>query len=74
MDQFGVAQQRLGWDTADIEAYSAPVLGFDDCSAQAELCGANRRDIPAGTGSENDDVIVGHGPYPNGRVLVGLTQ
>ena len=62
--QFGVAQQRLGRDAADVEAYPAPVLGFDDCGVQSELGGANGRDVSAGAGSENDDVIVGHPAQP----------
>ena len=70
--QFGIAQQRLRRDAADIEAYAAPVLGFDDCGVQPELGGTNGRDVSAGAGSENDDVIVGHAPtlimeYGNGH-------
>ncbi len=61
MDSWPLRNSALDGDTADIEAYSAPVLGFDDCGAQAELCGANRRDIPPGP-APGDDVIVGHGP------------
>ena len=69
--EFGVAQQRLGRDAADVEADSAPVLRFDDRGVQAELRGANSRDISAGAGPEDDDVIVGHGPYPNRSI--GMT-
>ena len=58
--EFGVAQQRLRRDAADVEAHPAPVLGFDDCGVQPELGGADRCDVPAGACSENDDVIVGH--------------
>ena len=62
--ELGVAQQRLGRDAADVEADPAPVLGFDDCGVQPELGGANGRDVSAGAGSENDDVIVGHAAQP----------
>ncbi len=63
--ELGVAQQRLRRDAADIEAHPAPVLGFDDGGVQPELGGADRRDVSAGAGSENDDVIVGHAAYPS---------
>ncbi len=66
--EFGVAQQRFGRDAADVEADSAPVLRLDDCGVQTKLRGANRSNISAGTGSENNDVIVSHGHYPNGQV------
>ena len=63
--EFGVAQQRFGRDAADVEADAAPVLGFDDRGVQAQLRGTDGRDISAGAGSEDDDVIVSHGHYPN---------
>ena len=65
--EFGVAQQRLRRDAADVEADPAPVLGFDDGGVQPELGGANGRDVSAGTGSENDDVIVSHVVNPSSR-------
>ncbi|BBX40339.1 hypothetical protein MSIM_17900 [Mycobacterium simiae] len=56
--EFGVTQQRLGWDAADVEAHAAPILRFDDCGVQAQLRGADGCDIAAGTGSEDNNVIV----------------
>ncbi len=66
--ELGVAQQRLRRDAPDVEAHAAPVLGLDDGGAQTELGGTNGRDVSAGAGSENDDVIVGHA-----TTLVGAT-
>ena len=54
--QLGVAQQRLGRDAADVEAHAAPVLVLDHGDAEAELSGADGGDVPAGTGTEDDDV------------------
>ena len=65
VSQFGVAQQGLRRDAADIEADPAPILVFDDGGVQPELSGANRRNISAGAGSENDEVI---------GVIVNLTS
>jgi len=56
--EFGVAQQRLGRNAADVEANPAPVLRLDDRGGKAELCGANGRNLSAGAGPEDDDVIV----------------
>ncbi len=59
--QLRIAQQRLGGDATHVEAHPAPVLGLDDGGVQAELRAADGRDITAGAGTEDDDVIVGHG-------------
>ena len=66
VDQFSVAQQRLRRNAADIEAHPAPVLRLDDCGVESELRGADGCDIPARSGTEDDDVIVSHESYPNG--------
>ncbi len=58
--ELGVAQQRLGRDTADVEAHPAPVLVLDHGHPQPELGGADRSHVTAGAGTENDDVIVSH--------------
>jgi len=71
MREFGVAQQRLGRNAADIEAHPAPVLGLDDCGVQSELGGANGRDISARAGSKNDDVIVVAHALPLPYVVFG---
>ena len=63
MGEFGIAQQRLGRDAADIQADPAPVFGFDDCGVETELRGADGRHISSGTGPEDDDVKVGHGHH-----------
>jgi hypothetical protein len=60
--ELGVAQQRLGRDAADVEADTAPVLLLDDGDGLAELGGADRGDVPAGAGTEDEDVEVGHAP------------
>ncbi len=68
--EFRIAQQRLGRDTPDVEAHTTPVLGFDNCGAQAQLGGTNGRDVSTGASSENDDVKVGHDPTLVGGAMV----
>ena len=55
----GVAEQRLGGDAADVEADPAPVLLLDDADGLAELGGADGGDVPAGAGTEDEDIEVG---------------
>ena len=58
MREFGIAEKRLGGDAADVQAHTAPVLLLDDGGAQSQLCRADSSDVPTGTGSEDNDVIV----------------
>jgi len=53
---FGVAQQRLGRNTADVEADASPPLLLNDCSFQTQLRSADCGYIPARPGTEDDDV------------------
>ena len=62
--QLGVPEQRLGGDAADVEADAAPVLVLDDRDGLAELRGADRRDVPAGAGTEHQHVEVSHVAHP----------
>src|ERR1700730_12271099 len=56
-------EQRLRRNAADVEAGSAMRLAFfHDGDLEAELRRADRADIAAGTGSD-DDKIVGHGSF-----------
>src|SRR6516164_2488109 len=59
---FRRAQQRLGRDAAPVEADAAEVGFLDDRGLEAELCCADRGDIAAGSGADDDDVegCVGH--------------
>lgn len=50
-------EQGLGGDATPVEADPAQPLALDDCSLQAKLCGADRRHITPGSGTENDEVI-----------------
>ena len=73
--QLRITQQRLGRDTPDIEADSAPILLLNDGCGQAQLGCANSRDIATGTGSENDDVIVcSHELHPSRTMSGGERQ
>ncbi len=58
MRQLGIAEKRLGGDTAHVQADTTPVLLLDDGGAQSQLCRADSSDVPTGTGSEDNDVIV----------------
>src|SRR5690606_8335857 len=56
--QFGVAQQRLRGDAADVEADPAPVLLLDDRRLQPELCRPDRGDISTRARAQDHDVKV----------------
>src|SRR5690606_24993486 len=58
----GAAQQRLGRDAAPVEADAAQVLALDDRGREAELGGADRRDVAARAAADDEDVerCVGH--------------
>ena len=58
--EVGVLEERLGGDAPHVQAHTAPVLLFDDRDGKAELSASDGRDVPAGAGAENDDVVVRH--------------
>ena len=62
--QLGVPEQRLGGDAADVEADAAPVLVLDHGHRLAQLGRADRRDVAARAGSENQHVEVSHAAHP----------
>ena len=45
--------QRLRGNAADVEASSPEPLGFDKDRVEAELAGADRRDITAGAAADD---------------------
>ena len=45
-------------NAAPVEADAAQVLAFDDSRFQSKLRAADCRDIAAGAGTENDDVVI----------------
>src|SRR5690242_4440444 len=59
----GRAQQCFGRDAAPIQADAAEIRFLDDRGLEAELRGADRGDVAAGAGADDDDVegCVGHG-------------
>jgi hypothetical protein len=59
MVNFRAAQQRLGRNAAPVQADAAEIGFFHDRGLEPELRRADRRDIAAGTGAD-DDEIVGH--------------
>src|SRR5258707_14241067 len=66
-------QQRLRGDAADIEAGAAePVAALDAGGLQAELRCADRRDVAARAGADDDDVVgVSHGRFLPGLFFGG---
>ena len=58
--ELGVLDQRLGRDAPDVEADAAPVLGLHDRCLETQLRCADRRDIPTGTGTEDDNIEISH--------------
>ncbi len=63
-EHVGDAQHGLGGDAGVVQAAPADLVGLDDRRLHAELSGADRSDVAAGTGADDDAVIrgVGHGP------------
>ena len=58
------AQQRLGRDTAPVEADAAQQFAFHDGGFEPELRAADSRDIAAGSAAEHDYVVfVSHDSY-----------
>ena len=57
VEHLGRAQQRLGRDAAPVEADAAEQLALDDRGLEAELRRADRGDIAAGPGAEDDEVV-----------------
>jgi hypothetical protein len=58
----GGAEQRLGRDAAPVEADPAQMLALDDRGRETELARADRGDVAAGPGADQDDIegCVGH--------------
>ena len=52
-----VAQQRLGWDTTDVQADAAQELTVDDRNLLAQLRGPDRGHIAARPTADDDDVV-----------------
>jgi len=54
---FGVTQERLGGDTAPIQAHAAQMLTLHHSGLQAQLRGADRGHVAAGASAEDHHVI-----------------
>ena len=63
VEDLGRAQQRLGGDAAPVEADAAQIVALDDGRLEAELGGADGRDVAAGARADDDDVeaLLSHG-------------
>ena len=53
-------QKRLGRNAAPIEADAAKMFTLDNGSLETELRGADRSDIAAGAGTDDENVIGSH--------------
>src|SRR3954471_17863180 len=60
---FRRAQQRLGRNAAPVQADAAEIGFFDDRGLEAELRGADRGDVAAGAGADDDNVEGGVSDY-----------
>ena len=69
-------QQRLGWDAAHVQAGAAEgVAAFDARHFHTQLGAADGADITAWAGTDNNDIIAGHGEDSFGRFFgVGLAS
>src|SRR5690606_26528922 len=54
----GRAQQRLGRDTSPIGANTGHMLALDNGHLHAKLRAADRSDIAAGTGADNEKIVL----------------
>lgn len=53
-----VLEERLRRDTADVEAYPAPVLLLHHSNLLAKLGGTDGGDVPTGAGAKDYDIIM----------------
>ena len=59
LERVRVLEQRLGRNAAPVQAGAAERgLPLDDGGLQAELRGADRGDVPAGSGADDDEVVL----------------
>ena len=56
MRRVGGVDQRLRGDAADVEASSPEPVGLDQDRVEAELAGADRRDIAAGPAADDENL------------------
>ena len=56
MRRVGSVDQRLRGNAADVEARSSYSVAFDEVRVEAELAGADRRDITAGATADNENL------------------
>ena len=59
VEHVGRAQKRLGGDARVVQTAPADLVALDDRGAFTELGGADRRDVAARSGADNDAVIRG---------------
>src|ERR1051325_9332313 len=60
---------RLGRDASPVEARAAQLVLLDDGGLQAHLRGTDRGHVAAGSGADDDDVVMRHGGTPSGAEL-----
>ena len=58
VENLGRTQQRLGGDTAPVEADPAEQFALDNRDFEAQLRRPDRRNIAAGAGTEDDEVVL----------------
>ncbi len=58
--ELGRLQEGLAGDASPVEADAAEVLLLDTGGLQAELAGADGGGVAAGTGTDDEDLVVGH--------------
>ena len=56
MASLGGVDQRFRRDAADVEASPAEPFGFNQDRIEAELAGADRRDIAGGSAADDEDL------------------
>ena len=61
VEDLGRAQQRLGRNAAPVEADAAEIVALDNRGLEAELRRADRGDIAAGAGADDQNVEIGVG-------------
>src|SRR5262249_37220364 len=77
LEEVGADDPRLGRDAAPVEARAAQLVLFDHRGLEAELRGADRGNVTARTGADDDDLMmtrVAHGGPTLGTATDGVKR
>jgi hypothetical protein len=64
VDNFGIAEQSFGGNTAPVQTDAADVFSLDDCNFQSQLRSANGGNITTWSAADDNEVIYAHKNTP----------